>query len=722
MVKKSDKVSKPDSRSSSFNLSRSNSISVTNVTTSDDSESDLKKVLSRISRVITACKRCRSRKIKCDKAFPRCGNCVKANCEQCICVDGTTGESISRSYIWDIENQLTHLKAELATMKKLQEGRKKARTVYGRVFLLKSEELRSMFEPNYSEDNEASKELPPQELVENCLASFFSLTNAQIPILNRDYYLLKYYKPVAGPLDARFWKKFLGKVYDVDEVTSGLESANGNAQQDSVAKEKCLFFLNIVLAILTSLHQQKYSLTVSDHYKNEAIRRLDSVWEAIELEGPENEEINKLEMLQSLLLLSQYSLMRPCSPGAWYLIGTSTRLCMDLGLYNDSGPSQRYADNSMTYFITEMRRRLFWCCYSLDRQISMYFNRPFSINENQVDVKLPSLLDDSHILPSYFKNQIKFIEVRLSAKAISIHFIKLRQIQSEIFNFIYDTKNKISETNSFRNGDGDNLESANLNEENRTRKLISKFDNWKFLKHQELIDWFSSSPDQTQYFNKAVFNLNFNQTLILLYGISPITPQIIKKDHYKILQDAGNQIVHTYATLQGNIKLMNYSWVAINNIYLGVSCYLYLIYNCHELRQQIDWNEVVANQLLVDKFLDDMSEICYDQATNCKDNLKILVDDLEKLHKQRQSFVEHSFNEQPQFHLPVPSTLRKLAVQTPNSFFMDNEDFINNMVGSVNALPTSLLGHEATDKNYHQFFSSLNDNEEYPQSLDPEFI
>lgn len=769
MAKKSDRVSKPISRSSSFKLNRSNSTSRVNedfaASTSDDSsEPDLKKVLSRISRVITACKRCRSRKIKCDKAFPRCGNCVKANCDECICVDGTTGESISRSYIWDIENQLTQLKSELAAMKKLQDRRKKARTVYGRVFLLKSEELRSLFDPESPADDEKdapsrvdpmktnpTDELPPAEFLHTCLASFFSLTNAQIPILNRDYYLLKYFKPLVGKLDTAFWKTILGKQYDIDEIA--MESLNRSPAEvsapkpiDPTIKEKCLFFLNIILAILTSLHQQKYPLSISDYYKNEAIRHIDAVWDAIEVEGSQNEEINKLEMLQSLLLLSQYSLMRPCTPGAWYLIGTSVRLCIDLGLYNDTVPSQRYMDNSMTSFVAEMKRRLFWCCYSLDRQISIYFNRPFSINEQQIDITLPSLLDDSQILPNFYKNQLKFIKVRLSSKPISLHFIKLRKIQSEIFNFIYDTKNKIYENNNFRNGDGDNLESANLNDENRVTKQISKFDNWKFLKHQELIEWFNNSPsqlNQIQYFNKAVFNLNFNQTLIQLYGISPITPMIIKKSHYNILQEAGKQIIQTYSTLQGNIKLINYSWVAINNIYLGASCYLYLIYNCHELKQLIDWDEIKANQLLVNKFLDDMSDICYSQATNCKSNLNILVNDLEKLYKQRQSAVNlsnmqglhlsetastNTFNDQVQLTMPTPLSHRKLLVQTPNSFFIDNEDFINNMVGSVNAVPSSFMSHDASmsfptsEASYHQFFSNLNDNEEFPQSLDPEFI
>lgn len=63
---------------------------------------------SKLTRAISACKRCRTKKIKCDQKFPQCGKC-EVNGVECIGVDLVTGREIPRSYIVHLEERVKFL-------------------------------------------------------------------------------------------------------------------------------------------------------------------------------------------------------------------------------------------------------------------------------------------------------------------------------------------------------------------------------------------------------------------------------------------------------------------------------------------------------------------------------------------------------------------------------------------------------------------------------------
>lgn len=67
-----------------------------------------------ITKSISACKRCRMKKIKCDQEFPSCLKCAKANVP-CVSLDPATGRDVPRSYVMFLEDRLK------AMMDKLQE-------------------------------------------------------------------------------------------------------------------------------------------------------------------------------------------------------------------------------------------------------------------------------------------------------------------------------------------------------------------------------------------------------------------------------------------------------------------------------------------------------------------------------------------------------------------------------------------------------------------------
>ncbi|KAF8430388.1 fungal-specific transcription factor domain-containing protein, partial [Tirmania nivea] len=59
-------------------------------------------------KVVTACQRCRTRKIKCDGVLPCCGNCTKAG-QPCMEVDKSGERDIPRSHVLELENRIKYL-------------------------------------------------------------------------------------------------------------------------------------------------------------------------------------------------------------------------------------------------------------------------------------------------------------------------------------------------------------------------------------------------------------------------------------------------------------------------------------------------------------------------------------------------------------------------------------------------------------------------------------
>lgn len=107
-----------------------------------------------------------------------------------------------------------------------------------------------------------------------------------------------------------------------------------------------------------------------------------------------------LEELQAVLLLASYALLRPVSPGLWYIVGVALRLAVDLGLHYEDTESQKKAAAAIPdvktaregrkEWVRDMRRRLWWCVYSLDRLVSTCVGRPFGIADEVVSTQVCS--------------------------------------------------------------------------------------------------------------------------------------------------------------------------------------------------------------------------------------------------------------------------------------------------------------------------------------------
>lgn len=150
-------------------------------------------------------------------------------------------------------------------------------------------------------------------------------------------------------------------------------------------------------------------------------------------------QCHDIRSAQVLILLAFYSLRAPTGPGAWTYIGLAMRTCIDLGLH------RRTPTNKYSILELEMRKRIFWTCYCLDRQISIILGRPFSISDQDIDTELPLDIDesvhDTAVLEAALaasdstpKGQAPVASTSLSC---FIHICRLRRIESRIQQSIY---------------------------------------------------------------------------------------------------------------------------------------------------------------------------------------------------------------------------------------------------------------------------------------------
>ncbi|RLV85980.1 Pyrimidine pathway regulatory protein 1 [Meyerozyma sp. JA9] len=642
-------------------------------------------------RPAAACLRCRSKKVKCDQRYPRCSRCEKVNAE-CVGVDPATGREVPRSYVVHLEEKIRFLESqlsgssgEIAPMKQefsppvdvsgdqisphsaQSEASASEPIPFAKLMStalnFKSEKSKSwsqtppqstQMDPSSSlkHENVAPALLPPKRTAEEFLKIFFAQSNAQLPILHREEFISKYFVPIYGDLSPRIslasnysamnlpantireedtwfykykieFKKLIDARYDPATIERLL-----------VAPEqyhKALFFLNIVFAVSSSVHHLQYPSTISDSFKVAASRYVDPVYCSAD----------QLETLQGILLLALFATMRPAKPGIWYVLGTALRLCVDLELHCESPR----ALSNYNAFIRDKRRRLFWCTYSIDRQVCLYLNRPVGISDDSIETPFPSELDDALIVndansPADFSNPGTQSESAPSYKSVSIAFFKIRQIQSQVQRILGEKKAELP-------------------------LRFSSLDSWRAEMNRQLQEWRNSLP-QTQRkmncdFNINFFHLNYFHTLIRIHGLSSKRFQLTADD-YEILSDASKELINAYSSLYAN-KSINYTWAAVHNMFMAGTSYLYAVYNSNDTRNTNSVFEVKKITQECITILHSLIDRCV-TAWSCIETLKLLSAVVLKIRYNETVYANMS-------RMAIPST-QQIAKSQPAGYVNSN--------------------------------------------------
>ncbi|OQD70950.1 hypothetical protein PENPOL_c001G04695 [Penicillium polonicum] len=173
-----------------------------------------------------------------------------------------------------------------------------------------------------------------------------------------------------------FFKRVHPRYPFLDEVS--LQDLFRQTTRDEEHNSPNLFLLYMVYAIAArtiQLHPEMRPCTRPEAYFTRALRHIDSALAS-----------QCLQRVQALLLIALYLLRTPSNVsnlGSWHIIGLAIRHAVEMGLhrnFRDSRVRQLNKDD------LNLRNRVFWSAYILDRAVSLTLGRPFALAEHEIDV------------------------------------------------------------------------------------------------------------------------------------------------------------------------------------------------------------------------------------------------------------------------------------------------------------------------------------------------
>ncbi|PNP51973.1 hypothetical protein THARTR1_07182 [Trichoderma harzianum] len=365
-----------------------------------------------------------------------------------------------------------------------------------------------------------------------------------------------------------------------------------------------------------------------------------------------------LEVLQAVLLLANFALLRPVPPGLWYITGVAVRLAVDLGLHHEDGTDIEAngqdapdhsesrdanggnSDRGRRLWIRDMRRRLWWCTYSFDRLVSTCVGRPFGISDQVITTEFPSVLDDAFITPNGFIDPPSG-EDHPSYKRVAHHYFRLRILQSEILQVLQYNQAQIARTA------GAQARSLDLE---RGRLLPSpylvhfdSYRSWRMDIDRRLREWKDNAPskqDTGVAFSTEFLFLNYWQAIVLLYKQSLSIPAMFEGEYnpsnevnsptaftaelredeeriYLKVAEAGQKILRIYRQLHLS-SLVSYTYLSTHHLFMAGISYLYAIWHSPAVRSRLTMDEVDFTVLAAKSVFTDMIDKC-PPAETCRD-------------------------------------------------------------------------------------------------------
>lgn len=160
---------------------------------------------------------------------------------------------------------------------------------------------------------------------------------------------------------------------------------------------------------------------------------------------------HSLATVQALALLTIYGFRHPTAEvSVWQVGGLSMRTAVELGLHRRTRSKPEREKDPKRY---EMKKRVFWAVYSLDRMMSAQLGRPSGIQDRDIDVELPLNVDvdfnQPKALAAMQSRQLDMMGGRrpgdeyadgygpVTSMTSAIHNIRLNQLKQLIQDAIY---------------------------------------------------------------------------------------------------------------------------------------------------------------------------------------------------------------------------------------------------------------------------------------------
>ncbi|KAG0634442.1 fungal-specific transcription factor domain-containing protein [Tuber brumale] len=530
----------------------------------------------KLYHTLTACTRCRSRKTRCDAGLPKCGPCERSGAH-CEFFDSTKQKTIPRSYVVHLQNRVRDLEEQIRVREALfleAEAPNSEELVRG-VGLVNFADYEHYKEPRYvgsssgvtvtrlvleatkkNLDSQAFKDLTTQHrntfrhaLRTNpdpgdSYANLSSLPASRLPS-----------REITDKLVELFCARALYQLPVLHEPTFVQDVADVYAGSGDPFKN---FQLKMVLAISMQKLSKHYA-GLADSYFLAGLQHMEDVLEAMDH-----------RTLQCLLVMAQYALVTPTRMAVYHIVGIAVRLCIQLGYHQER--TIMLSATPLDPVTKDMRRRWFWTSASMEYGLSHVLGRPsaFATADAFVDVRFYEPVDDVYITAGGILPGPVSVK-----KLISMHFFRMRRLQAEIRQTLYQNPREHPKNNS---------------------------DPWFAQIHAKLDNWRASCPvdEHGGTMNPDWFDHRYHLMIIFTYRPSPQIPQ-----------PSAEAVSHCYNSAIKGIHLqkkmfeeksIDFTWVYLHQIYTATITLIWTLYSSQirgmHHREEVERNLGISLSLL----------------------------------------------------------------------------------------------------------------------------
>ncbi|KAI1334244.1 hypothetical protein F5Y15DRAFT_421095 [Xylariaceae sp. FL0016] len=326
---------------------------------------------------------------------------------------------------------------------------------------------------------------------------------------------------------------------------------------DRDKREVIGFQVYMVLAIAATIASRLHKIALSgERYYMAAMEFFDKVHLESSIEG-----------LQSLLLMFIFAMHSPSIKlDVWYLNYQCIASVLDLGLQRDITTT-----SGISKLEQEMRTRIFWVVYSLDRTLASIMGRPIGLRDEACDFRMPKDISDENLENATGPEQNPTAPTHMS---YAISTLLLAKITSEIK---YIANSVHQETVSY------------------AYPSFIDFPAWQKDVLKRLDQWALDipAPQGTNEYTNAILLIRYHATRMLLLRPSP---QIPRPDEEALRE--------CYASAEESIRIFNdlyrrnllvHNWMTFHNVVLSTITMFYCILSVPSIANRLEIDAFISN-------------------------------------------------------------------------------------------------------------------------------
>ncbi|KAM0433508.1 hypothetical protein ACHAPT_004388 [Fusarium lateritium] len=390
---------------------------------------------------------------------------------------------------------------------------------------------------------------------------------------------------------------------------------------------------------------------------------------------------------QCILLLQMYALNNPTSGlSLWTLHHYGLALAIELGMH------RKVPESSFTPFEREMRRRIFWCTYTIDRLLSTLMGRPLGVTDEQCDLNHPSDIDDSHLETEDPKPRLD--DEPLTNMTSAIHLFKLARFNSAIKCVMYCVDRQYPPY---------------------TQPTITDAESWRDDILTQLRQWRRDIPQHGEASPRHYINLlceiKYHELVMLILRPNPRFHDPDKAAIRECFSSAMacSELYHQLYMA----NMLHYGWVSIHSLFLCVMVMFYCVWTPRGIADEANFDSLMRALKVSSDVLSAMGEY-WPEAKKSRDVLdRVSTATIRRFTQNLNATRNNAVSLDAQASTTVPS-----LVGTNHTTDWNNIDLSSNNVPSLQFEDTNVidapfgLGYEAFEQSFtsadilSQFFGS----------------